>query len=557
MPAQSGLIKNRGGKKLFNFALTPAAKQAERTNVRAGVARRRVGQASILSMAAVAIAMMSASSAFASSVKSPLLLLSNYTAQDKGVTYSVAFVSPEPLIKGSSKVTLQAPNGTTFGKCKTEICKVIDEPSSGSPRVGSVTKDSVSNEKATITITTPVSVGAGDRVIVHVPGSTNAAAAGGHNFLISTSVEKEAATTTYDLSPRVLISQVRPNGPGGADDSLVELYAGGNSENLTGWTLKAIASGGAQTTLVTFKGQQINNNAAEPDGFLLAAGSGYSLGSYAAADVPLEAAIPANGAVALYDNTNTLVDSVVFGESTGIASTGTLGEYSGSATEQYAFVRKLSQQPGGTTGAPQYTGHNAEDWELVAPEASPFGSTSPLGSDSKLTAVEGAPGPHGLNSSVIENPNITISLLSGKNQHAAPNEQLNKGEISSPNAKVGTLYLRRTITYHGQCTLGNLKLRVSGITTDSNPAPVPSQAILRVLGNPSTSEGGFSLTPTTLDNPPSSGADGGGLNSSLSLPGAELNSGESLSVGIKLGVQKKGGYKFFFNVEGSTVGYCA
>lgn len=542
---------------MINIASARTSKQVERTDVRVQ-GRRYAKLAGAVSLLA-ALSLMAASSAFASSVNSPLLVLSNYTASTKNVTYSVAFKTPHALVKGSSKITLQAPNGTKFGKCKKETCKVIDEPSSGSPRSGAVTKDSTTNEKATITITTPVSAAAGDRVIVHVPGSTNAGGVGAQSLSVSTTEDSTPASVSFDLSPEVLISQVRPNGPGGENDGYVELYAGGPSVNLSGYTLRAVASGGAQTTLVKFAGQKLNNNAEEPDNFLLAGGSTYSadaLNASAPADVTFSSPIPANGAVALYDGANKLVDSVVFGTGTGLESTGVLGTYSNS-TEEYAFVRKLDQQPGGKTGAPLYTGHNASDWTLVAPEAAnPLTENSPLGTGSALKAFEGQPGPHNLNSAVIQNPNFTVSLLSGTESSAVPNTEV-RTESASPHT-TKTLYLRRTITYHGPCTVGNLKLRVSTISTDSNPAPAASQAILRVVSNP---ESGFTsgkqtyaLAPTTLD---SGGVDGGGLNSSLSLPGTELTTGQSVNLAIKLGVQRAGNYQFFFNVEGNTVGFCS
>jgi hypothetical protein len=501
----------------------------------------------------VVLVLSVASSAFASSVTSPLLVLTNYTAQDTGMTYSVAFVTPHALTKGSSKVILQGPDGTTFGNCKKEACKVSVEHG-GSVTSGAVSKASVSHGGHRVKIKMPISASVGDRVIVHITGSTNSSEPGPQTAVLSTSADKTGVSLAFDLSPVVDIAQVRPNGPSGVNDSFVELYAGGPKVSLSGWTLKSIEPSGAKTTLVTFKKQQLNTNIDNPNDFLLAAGSTYSLGSYAAPDVTYSSAIPANGAVALYDDTGALVDSVAFGEVAGIASTGVLGSYSNS-TEQYAFVRKLDQQPGGRTGAPLYTGHNASDFTVVAPEANPFGSTSPLGTDSAgLTVFEGAPGPHDLASQVLENPNFTVSLLSGSNPNAAPNEAFNKTEISSTNATKGTLYVRRTITYHGLCKVGNLRLRVSTITTDSNPAS-SGKAIVRVLGNPNTTEEGFTFAPSVLGS--TDGVDGGGLNSSLSLPsGAQLANGQSVNVAIKLGVQQTGGYQFFFNVEGTTVGFC-
>jgi hypothetical protein len=509
--------------------------------------------AGIVAMVVVLVLSL-ASSAFATSVTSPLLVLTNYTAQDTGMTYSVAFITPHALTKGSSKVILQGPDGTTFGNCKKEACKVSVEHggSGGSVTSGAVSKASVSHGGHRVKIKMPVSASAGDRVIVHIPGSTNSSEPGPQTAVLSTSADKTGVSLAFDLSPVVDIAQVRPNGPGGANDSFVELYAGGPKVSLSGWTLKSIAPGGAQTTLVAFKKQQLNTNVDNPNDFLLAAGSTYSLGSYAAPDVTYSPAIPANGAVALYDDTGALVDSVVFGSGTELASTGVLGSYSNSG-EQYAFLRKLNLQPGLKSGAPLYTGHNASDFTLVAPEATnPLTENSPLGTGSALTAFEGAPGPHDLGSSVIENPNFSVSLLSGTNAGAAPNTEV-KTESASPHA-TKALYLRRTITYHGLCKVGDLRLRVATITSDSNPAPSPGQAILRALGNPNTTEGAFTFAPSTLGS--TDGPDGGGLNSSLSLPGAELASGQSVNVAVKLGVQRSGNYQFFFNVEGSTVGFC-
>jgi len=237
----------------LNLASVHAAKQAGRTNVRSAGARS-IGMAGIVAMVVVLVLSL-ASSAFASSVTSPLLVLSNYTASDEGMTYSVAFVTPHALNKGSSKVVLQGPDGTTFGNCKKEACKVSVEHggSGGSVTSGAVSKASVSHGGHRVKIKMPVSASAGDRVIVHIPSSTNSSEPGPHEAMLSTSADKTGVPLAFDLSPVVDIAQVRPNGPGGANDSFVELYAGGPKVSLSGWTLKSIEPSGAKTTLVTFK----------------------------------------------------------------------------------------------------------------------------------------------------------------------------------------------------------------------------------------------------------------------------------------------------------------
>ena len=156
--------------------------------------------------------------------------------------------------------------------------------------------------------------------------------------------------------------------------------------------------------------------------------------------------------------------------------------------------------------------------------------------------------------------------------------------VSDPlnNSTFGTLTIRRTCTNNTGRELTRLRFRIVDLTT--YPAVSPGLADMRVLTSSDdlvTVTGGATVLVhgTVLEDTPSQGH-GGGLNSSLALPGiapssqrggvgvglsggpskrvksggaitlaAPLAPGQTVSVQFLLGVQQPGSFRFYINLE--------
>ena len=116
------------------------------------------------------------------------------------------------------------------------------------------------------------------------------------------------------------------------------------------------------------------------------------------------------------------------------------------------------------------------------------------------------------------------------------------------NGDFGTLVLRRTFTNNTGAPLKKLRFRVIDITN----SPTGTEADLRLLGSATSSLNGQTVEGLTLEQPPAQ-TQGGGLNSTLAIgsitPAQPLAAGATVNVEFKLGVMRKGKYRFFLNIE--------
>ena len=291
-------------------------------------------------------------------------------------------------------------------------------------------------------------------------------------------------------------------------------------------------------------------------GFAPVASAGYTLSSYAPGDQTYGGGttdIPDDGAIALFQTANvasfsslTRLDAVSLNAAGGATATlfreGTNLPSPGANDGQYAFVRKLS------TGTPQDTDNNAQDFVFVSTNAGSYG-----GVQSQL----GAPGPENTASPVQRNAQIKASLIEPNSPAtASPNRVRDLTQV--PNGGQGTLSIRRRFTNTTAQTVTRLRFRIVDVTTLNSPgySPGGTQADLRAIDgsnfNISTSLGSLTVLGTTVEQPaPLLQPNGGGLNSSLTvaIPGGSLAPGATIDLHFLLGVQQGGSYRFFINVE--------
>jgi predicted extracellular nuclease len=360
----------------------------------------------------------------------------------------------------------------------------------------------------------------------------------------------------------VLISEFRFNGPNGTGDEFIELYNNSDSPvNLSGWTIVAPAGTGGGGVLSGLTGT------IGARGHYLVAPGDYSVSGYPAASgttaVPdmsyTGGAFLDDGGARLVDANSAVIDAVGFSSTngTGFREGAGLSPATGitpGASDQYSYVRKMA------TGLPQDSNDNAADFVLV----------STTGAAGALAAVLGAPGPENTQSPVQSNAIIKASLIDNCNTIGTPvsgcQNRVRDGSAgaSNPtNAQRGTLSFRRKFTNTTQQNVTRLRFRVVDITTLNSPgyAPNNGQADLRLLSStdktvtPSNpfQPGDVSVRGTTLEEPPVQ-ALGGGLNSTvtLNLP-TPLQSGDSVTVELLVGVQQNGSFRFFVNVEAGFV----
>jgi hypothetical protein len=381
-------------------------------------------------------------------------------------------------------------------------------------------------------------------------------------FINLTTAQTADFVATPKLLGQVLISEFRLRGPAGSTDEYVELYNNTDSaltinatDGSTGWALATLDGSGASPLVVAV----IPNGTTIParGHYLIANNSagGYSLP--VAPDQSFTTDINDNNGLALFltaqsdhmNGTNRL-DAVgfdnmqgsaapLFSQGAGLANVAT----NVSANEQYAYVRKL------TSGTPQSTGDNAQDFALVSTTGSVAGSAAQLG----------APSPENSASPIQRNAQIKTSLIDPQaGSSAAPNRDRDAtpNVCGNSNCALGTLTIRRKFTNKTGQTITALRFRVVDITTLNSPGG--PQADLRALSSAGVNVLTMSGTQvqvngTTLEQTGQSL--GGGLNSALTvaLP-APLGSGASVNVQFVLGVQQGGTFRFLVNVEAVTNG---
>jgi hypothetical protein len=318
------------------------------------------------------------------------------------------------------------------------------------------------------------------------------------------------------------------------------------ADGSSGW---ALVSSEGTTRFVIPSGTNIPARA-----HYLATTGGYSLSGYGGStpgNITYAVDIPDNSGLALFNTSAapafTLAnrfDAVGFTSSPALYREGAGLALLGTNAGQYCFARKL------LSGPSQDTGDNPADFTFTATDGGVYGS---------LVAILGAPFPENLASPIVRNASLPITMLDPLvSASAAPNRVRDTGAIG-PNAALGTMSLRRTITNNTGTNITRLRFRIVDITTLNTPGYVPggTQSDMRVLNSSdftATITGGAQVLVrgTTLETPPAQ-AMGGGLHSSLSVGvislAQPLAPGQSLSLQWLLGVQQSGSFRFFVNVE--------
>src|SRR5947209_221802 len=359
-----------------------------------------------------------------------------------------------------------------------------------------------------------------------------------------------------------LISEFRTSGAGAQlgdqiRDEYVELYNNTDTmQDLQGYYLQF--SDGANDFVIGPLGFSVP--VAPHAHVLFANAPGYTLNGYAAPDFDVASGdtttdiFTENQGIALFFGdpvgANTRIDAVGFaGNSTTYREGTGLPVFSGGGFTlpgvQYAWARNL------TSGLPQDTNVNAQDFVLVAPTGALLGG---------VQSALGAPGPESSHSPVQQNAQIKSALIdpqcpaSGAATSACA--RVRAPNATGANAALGTLDLRRTFTNKNQQPITALRFRVVNVTTQGNQAA--NEADLRALD-------GSDIVLTRADNmqvtarglvveTPSAQTNGGGLNSSLApTSGLPLASGAGIPVHFLIGVQQGGNYRYFVNVEAASV----
>jgi hypothetical protein len=277
---------------------------------------------------------------------------------------------------------------------------------------------------------------------------------------------------------------------------------------------------------------------------------GFSMTTESVPDGSFAIDIPDGSGVGLFGSAtpsaDTRIDSVGFDSSDPLFIEGGSLTPTGGITVNgdYGFVRKISL----TTGRPQDTDNNAEDFNLVSTNAGVLNGIA-----SKL----GAPGPENSSSPIQRNATVKASLVdTAAGSFSAPNRVRDNtpNACGGPNCLMGTLDIRRQFKNNTGQPVTRLRFRVVDIT--SAPAPAGT-ADLRVLTGSDivvdlVGGGTATVRGLTLEQP-SLQANGGGLNSTLSAGTVTLNTplgpGASINIRFLLGVQQLGSFRFFINVE--------
>jgi hypothetical protein len=382
-----------------------------------------------------------------------------------------------------------------------------------------------------------------------------------------------ASAQTQIQAGQVIISELRLRGPAGAEDEFVELYNNTDQpitvqalDASSGWTV-AISNGQITGPLFTIA----NGTIIPARGHLLGANTnGYSLSAYPSGNPNVSTAAapnivvaspfapttpdrtwdfdaPDGSGVALFATTNgtnftaaTRLDAAGFNTSPALYREGSGIPNLVTANTEHTYYRNLSN------GTPRDTANNAADFLLV-------GTSTGI----QVTRL-GAPGPENLASPIVNNTTVTPTLLDPSvSSTSPPNRERNL--TPEPNADLGTMLMRRTITNNTGLPVSRLRFRIVTITTLGTPAsecPAPSCADLRGLtsqdGAASVNNQVVTVRGLRLEEPPTQPA-GGGNNASLSADFITLSSplppGQSVNVVFKLGVMRGGPFRLFFNIE--------
>ncbi|HEX8422700.1 MAG TPA: lamin tail domain-containing protein [Pyrinomonadaceae bacterium] len=429
----------------------------------------------------------------------------------------------------------------------------------------------------------PGGAGCGPEVFANSagPGCT------GCGFSCTTSACATQFTYNVVAAPAMplIISEFRTFGPTGTCDEFVEIYNNSNSTV----TVQAF-DGSAGLALARSNGNVIftipNNTNIPPRGHFLAvngggggctgsfSGSGYPGGGATTnGDTTMNEDIPSNGGIALFNTSNQAnfnmtnrLDAVgpatelaLYRENTGYPPLTVLAS-------SHSLYRDLR------SGLPKDTNNNESDFIVVNTTA------ASLCTDTANFACQrlGAPGPENLASPIQRNAEIKASLIDTQCSGLRVNPTLpsacrferntTAGAGSSPTT-FGTLSIRRRFTNTTGAPVTRLRFRIVDLTTlpEGQFGSASGFADLRAItstnvmatcqdesGTPHLCTDNASPTTsiqgTTLETDTNGQPNGGGYNSTLSLP-ASLAPGASTNIQFLLGVEQNGRFRFFINVE--------
>lgn len=390
---------------------------------------------------------------------------------------------------------------------------------------------------------------------------------------------RPAAAQTQIQAGQVLISELRLRGPNGPTDEFVEIYNNTDQDIIVqatdtsaGWSV-AFSNGQTFETLFTIP----NGTRIPARGHFLGANSlGYSLGGYpsgnpnevivaasrsalapsavaqspfatATPDATWQADAPDGAGVAVFSTTSatniglaTRLDAFgftgtppTFKEGTGFPTVVTSGI-------EHTYYRDLR------SARPQDTNNNAADFLLV-------GVTTNL----QIPRL-GAPGPENLASPVVNNSSINGSLLDPAVGASSPPNRERRPNVE-PNANLGVLLIRRTVTNNTGFPVSRLRFRVINITTVGTPAAecggTPCADVRGLTSQDGEAGVGGQVVQVRgvrLEDPPSQPF-GGGYNASLSADfitlATPLPDGQSVNLVFKVGIMREGPFRFILNIE--------
>lgn len=366
-----------------------------------------------------------------------------------------------------------------------------------------------------------------------------------------------ALTPPPTLEGHLLISEFREAGPAGTNDEFIEVY----NASLDPITVASIDIAGTGYAIVTSDGTTrcvIPNGTVIPaEGHYLCANSaagGYSLTTYPAGngttatpDATYTTDIPDNTGLALFRTT--------------VAANFNLAnrlDAVGPTSEANALYKEGAGYPTMTAG------FNTEgSWKRLRSkkDGRTFDSDNNVSdfywADPQATTVAtgvltlGAPGPENSTSPLFKDDAAMTPTLVAPcvGSSTAPNR-------TRTGAPGGFMEIRRTVTNNTGAPVTRVRFRVIDITT----IPQSSVADIRAVTSSDSTEsqpcGGGTVTirGTTLEEPPTQ-PNGGGFNSSLSIPstvislGSPLAPGASVNVSFRVAVITGGAYRFWVAAE--------
>ncbi len=387
---------------------------------------------------------------------------------------------------------------------------------------------------------------------------------------------RPASAQTQIQAGQIIISELRLRGPAGATDEFVEVY-NNTDQDIVVQATDTSPGWGVFVSNGQFAGQLFtipNGTTIPARGHFLGANSeGYSLSEYPSGN-PNIISNATNAlklsAFALTTPNATWEIDVPDGTGVALFST-TSGTNLNAATRLDAFgytgSPALYREGAGfptviTTGSehthyrdlrstrPQDTNNNAADFVLVGTVVG-----------DQITRL-GAPGPENLSSPIVNNTDINGALLDPAVGSSSPPNRERRPNVE-PNADLGTLLIRRTITNFTGQPVSRLRFRVIATTTLGSPASECGNALcadVRALTSQDgeAAVGGEVVTVRglRLEEPPTQPA-GGGYNASLSADFITLETpllpGQSINVVFKLGVMREGPFRFIVNIEALNI----